>query len=238
MCVSTDVRNFDHAEGRRSEKRGTADTLHALELKYKRPGHLLFSQTSSYQPQQAPSLHLYISQILISLSILKMQPSALLFALVASVGLVSGASIPAPNVHERSILDNEGTTLEKRACFKTGQKYGDYKGEAQSYSRAACKNVFSGYYRKGQKFTQCYNLPNGNSVNFSVGLLGHNAGNSRFLGEDECYDGLSKEVKNCARGGQTTYGNWMYRWVTIISHVRAWLTSTGPIPTLEGAASE
>ncbi|KAH7349815.1 hypothetical protein B0T11DRAFT_332855 [Plectosphaerella cucumerina] len=128
-----------------------------------------------------------------------MQPSTLLFALVASEGLVSAASIPAFNVNERSILDNEGTALEKRACFKTGQKYGDYKGEAQSYSRAACKNVFSGYHRKGQKFTQCYNLPNGNSVNFSVGLLG----------EDECYDGLSKEVKNCARGGQTTYDNWM-----------------------------
>jgi len=101
--------------------------------------------------------------------------------------------------------------LEKRKCFKTGAEYGNQKGEAWEAVREVCKNEFQGTYYKGWKFTRCRNIAGKKSVKFTVGLTGPNAGAKRFLGEEECYSGLHKEVKNCGRGGETTYGNWYYR---------------------------
>ncbi|KAH6679892.1 hypothetical protein F5X68DRAFT_192973 [Plectosphaerella plurivora] len=136
-----------------------------------------------------------------------MNPSKILLALAASVGLASAVAIPNP-AGDVSLAE---APLEKRTCYSTGEKYGNYKGEAQELARTACRTYFRGEYKKGNTYNKCYNLPNGNSVNFSVGLLGQQAGSRRYLGEDECYSGLSKEVTGCDRGGKTTYGNWMYK---------------------------
>ncbi|KAL3952486.1 hypothetical protein ACCO45_012429 [Purpureocillium lilacinum] len=103
-----------------------------------------------------------------------MQLSVLFVVAVASLGLSSAATTPNPS----------DSHLEKRKCFKTGEK---------------------------EKVTRCYGISSKKSVKYTVGLLGPNAGATRYLGEDECYDGLHKEVVNCNRGGETTYGNWYYR---------------------------
>ncbi len=133
-----------------------------------------------------------------------MQLSVLFVVAVASLGLSSAATTPNPS----------DSHLEKRKCFKTGEKYGDHKGHAQAKVRELCKYSFKGYYKKGEKVTRCYGISSKKSVKYTVGLLGPNAGATRYLGEDECYDGLHKEVVNCNRGGETTYGNWYYRYLT------------------------
>jgi hypothetical protein len=130
-----------------------------------------------------------------------MQSSALLLVALASLGLTSAAALPES-------VDNN---LHKRTCFKTGENYGDQQGEAQQLARTGCNNHFAGTYNKGQSSSYCYNIPNGKSVVFTVSLSGPNAGATRFLGADECYDGLHKEVVNCGKGGESTYGNWYYR---------------------------
>ncbi|KAH6869428.1 hypothetical protein B0T10DRAFT_296282 [Thelonectria olida] len=131
-----------------------------------------------------------------------MQPSTLLLFAVASLGFTSAATIP-------EVTDSNH--LHKRKCFKTGQPYGNQQGEAQEFARTVCNNHFKGTWRKGDKVSRCYTLPDNKSVIFTVGLLGKNAGATRYLGSDECYDGLHKEVVNCSHGGETTYGNWYYR---------------------------
>ncbi|MBV5323575.1 hypothetical protein JZU51_02295 [bacterium] len=134
-----------------------------------------------------------------------MRPSTLIAFTVASLGLTSAAATPNPK---------DLNVFEKRKCFESGVKYGDEKGEAQQLAKVACRFIFQGTYKKRQYASKCYNLASRKkSVKFAVALSGPNAGATRYLGLDECYDGLHKEVVNCGRGGETTYGNWYYRYV-------------------------
>ncbi|KAK2592571.1 hypothetical protein QQS21_009716 [Conoideocrella luteorostrata] len=130
-----------------------------------------------------------------------MQFSHLLVVAVASLGFAPAAAHP----------ESVDSSLQKRACFKTGEKYGDQRDEAFARVREACRGYFVGTYPKGKLYTKCYNLSGNKHVKLSVGLFGHNAGKTRHLGEAECYDGLKKQVAHCDHGGEKTYGNWRYR---------------------------
>ena len=128
-----------------------------------------------------------------------MQFSSLLLVAVASLGFASA--------HPEAI----DSVIEKRACFKTGEKYGDQRDQAFARVRDACNGYFKGTYTRGKDYTKCYNLSGNKSIKVTVGLRGPNAGKTRYLGPAECYDGLKKQIAHCDKGGEKTYGNWKYR---------------------------
>lgn len=132
-----------------------------------------------------------------------MKPSTFLLFAVNYLGLASAAAIANP--------DGSLHAIEKRACFKTGASYGNDQDVALNAVETACKGPLQGKYDKRETRVKCYNLSGNKSVKLTVGLTGSNAGSTRTIGSDECIGGLSKEVVNCQRGGDTTYGNWRYR---------------------------
>ncbi|VUC21232.1 unnamed protein product [Clonostachys rosea] len=132
-----------------------------------------------------------------------MKASTLVLVAIHYLGLASAASIASPD----GIVEN----LEIRKCFATGEKYGIEKGEAFAAARQACNGPLKGTYSKRETRVRCYNIGRNKQVKLTVGLTGKNAGSTRTIGSDECYNGLSKEISNCEKGGDTTYGNWRYR---------------------------
>ncbi|CAI6091337.1 unnamed protein product [Clonostachys chloroleuca] len=133
-----------------------------------------------------------------------MRLSTLLVA-VNYLGLASAASIanPADSLY----------TLNKRNCFESGVSFGSDRGTAVAKARTACNGPLKGTYRKGHSHdrSECYNLSGSKQVKFTVGLTGPNAGDSASLSFEDCLDGLSSEIYNCGKGGDTTYGHWRYR---------------------------
>ncbi|CEJ94127.1 hypothetical protein VHEMI09678 [[Torrubiella] hemipterigena] len=124
------------------------------------------------------------------------------FVIPAILGYTAALTLP----------ETAGThQLQKRKCFATGQDYGDQYNEALHLADQVCSQVFAGEWIRGNKRSICYNTSGGHSVVFTLGLLGPNAGPTRTIGATECSNGMQKEVINCGKGGETTYGNWYYR---------------------------
>lgn len=132
-----------------------------------------------------------------------MQPSTLLLFAVSYLGLASAVSVAQP---EHSLH-----AMEKRACFKTGANFGNERAAAIEAAKKACNGPLKGTYKKRETAVKCYGIGGNKHVVFTVGLQGANAGSTRTLGAAECLDGLSSEIYNCGKGGDTTYGNWRYR---------------------------
>ncbi|KAH6884604.1 hypothetical protein B0T10DRAFT_493468 [Thelonectria olida] len=133
-----------------------------------------------------------------------MQLSTLLLYITASISLTSAIAIPEAG--------DSTQHLQKRACFKTGENFGNQRDLAQDKARFACNKHFKGNWKKRETVVKCYDLgSSGKSVLLTVGLTGPNAGSTRYLDPDECFSGLSSEILNCGKGGDTTYGNWRYR---------------------------
>ncbi|KAK7178059.1 hypothetical protein PSPO01_15890 [Paraphaeosphaeria sporulosa] len=132
-----------------------------------------------------------------------MKPSTFLLFAVNYLGLASAASIANP--------DDSVHAMEKRACFSSGANFGNDQNAALNAARTACNGYLKGKYNKRETRVKCYNLSSNKHVKLTVGLTGPNAGSTRKIGSDECYNGLTKEIIKCSKGGDTTYGNWRYR---------------------------
>ncbi|KAH8696989.1 hypothetical protein GQ44DRAFT_665948 [Phaeosphaeriaceae sp. PMI808] len=132
-----------------------------------------------------------------------MKPSTILFIAVNYLGLASAASI--------ANRDDSLHTMEKRKCFSTGENFGGDRQAALNAAKQACEGPLKGKYQKRETAVKCYNIADKKHVIFTIGLSGPNAGSTRTLGSDECYNGLASEINSCGKGGDTTYGNWRYR---------------------------
>ncbi|KAL2204497.1 hypothetical protein CC79DRAFT_1372495 [Sarocladium strictum] len=110
-----------------------------------------------------------------------MRPAILLLS--ACLGLSTAA--PSHDLTERSIEDR---AIKKRACFKSGATWGDKRQLADIAAQSACGNYFVVTYKRGLHTRL-----------------------QKYLGWDECYNGLKSEIHSCNYGGQATYGNWYYR---------------------------
>ncbi|KAK4188077.1 hypothetical protein QBC35DRAFT_550617 [Podospora australis] len=135
-----------------------------------------------------------------------MKPSTILVA-ITSLALSTAAAPtadPAPNA-------GHVNTIQKRGCFSTGATWGSDQNTALNKAREICDGFFEGTWQKRESHMRCFQLSANKHVKFTVGLMGPNAGATRYLGSDECYGGLISEIVKCSRGGETTYGNWRYR---------------------------
>ncbi|KAH8723849.1 hypothetical protein GQ44DRAFT_750667 [Phaeosphaeriaceae sp. PMI808] len=132
-----------------------------------------------------------------------MKPSTLLLFAVNYLGLASTASIANP--------DDSLHTIEKRDCFSSGANFGSDQNAALDAAQSACNGPLKGKYDKRETRVRCYNLSSNKHVKLTVGLTGPDAGSTRTIGSNECVNGLTKEIVNCSKGGDTTYGNWRYR---------------------------
>ncbi|CAH7666061.1 hypothetical protein PPACK8108_LOCUS378 [Phakopsora pachyrhizi] len=94
-------------------------------------------------------------------------------------------------------------------CHKGGVTYGSSANRARAteWLNEVCREI-SGYYPESAVGTKCRNGKENIRFNYYVK---HISPNTRYLGVDECKDGLNKEIVNCSRGGKTRYGNWEYR---------------------------
>jgi hypothetical protein len=133
-----------------------------------------------------------------------MKPATLLFFAANSLGLASAASVGSPD-------DGVLSAVEKRACFKSGANFSSDQNDALKAARTACTGPLKGKYSKRETRVRCYNIAGNKHVKLTVGLTGPNAPSTRTIGYSECYNGLVKEIINCGKGGDTTYGRWRYR---------------------------
>ncbi|KAL2206305.1 hypothetical protein CC79DRAFT_1398248 [Sarocladium strictum] len=121
----------------------------------------------------------------------------------ASLGLTSAA--PSSDLIERAI--------EKRACFKSGAKFGPLRDAARRQAEKHCREYYEGTYERGNTYTRESEVWRVGTesyimcIEFKVGLKGKNAPKKKYLGYTECVSGLRNEIVSCDRGGQTTYGN-------------------------------
>ncbi|KAG9253653.1 uncharacterized protein F5Z01DRAFT_737503 [Emericellopsis atlantica] len=53
----------------------------------------------------------------------------------------------------------------------------------------------------------CFNTPHG-KMDF---IITHISDGERDLSQEECYDGLQKEIHGCGKGGSSSYTNWRYK---------------------------
>ncbi|ETS76572.1 hypothetical protein PFICI_11959 [Pestalotiopsis fici W106-1] len=104
---------------------------------------------------------------------------------------------------------NEVHSVEKRGCYSGGEPWGDSKDYAFQLAAGACNSAMGQrtYTALSSSTSTCYDLGNNRHVNFNIFKL---TGDDRFLGYDECYDGLQKEINGCGYGGDSSYTNWRY----------------------------
>lgn len=100
-------------------------------------------------------------------------------------------------------------------CFSGGENWGDNKQAVYDMAHRMCHLNFQGNFEgnygpagtPGGHRALCRNL-NGKKMEFQIW---HVKGGDRWLSADECYSGLSSEIRNCNHGGDTTYTNWRYK---------------------------
>ena len=122
-------------------------------------------------------------------------------------------------------------------CYDVGP---DNMNKAWAYNnvKGICDAYMLGYYLPGQQRHGC--LKDGaNQWYFTVKL--RDDVNDRSIGEAECMSGLQKEISGCAKGGDSVYTNWEYKYVVAVSLVYFRLVITvltlmmmvGPMPIVE-----
>jgi hypothetical protein len=122
---------------------------------------------------------------------------------LAFVSLGSALAVPASNVTTRNIAPRE--------CYMHGVYWGASRETAAILAQQACNDLFSDReYHRNEASSGCYTLDDRRSVMFMVKLM---TSPIRMLGYDECFDGLSKEVYGCDKGGISSYANWVYQYV-------------------------
>ena len=104
-------------------------------------------------------------------------------------------------------------------CYGSGADWYD-KDEAASIANSACNLQLGGTYGpestyNGQK-ASCFNTPNG-KIDL---VVTHISEGELLLPQDECYDGLQKEIYGCSKGGESSYTNWRYKYAPIHKQLR------------------
>ncbi|KAH6856156.1 hypothetical protein B0I37DRAFT_402759 [Chaetomium sp. MPI-CAGE-AT-0009] len=98
-------------------------------------------------------------------------------------------------------------------CYRSGIDWYN-KNEALTIARAACQLTLSGTYGPDGTYNAqrgaCANTPNG-KIDL---IVEHISEGNRYIGVDECYDGLQKEINGCSKGGKSSYTNWFYKYNT------------------------
>ncbi len=94
-------------------------------------------------------------------------------------------------------------------CYQTGAKWSEAGGKDAAIGSlpVVCK-ALRGTYKKGEEFSYCVQPEKGRRFDFRIKYIGDDG--YRNISQRECEDGLVKEIKNCARGGNKSYGNWRY----------------------------
>ncbi|KAI1396264.1 hypothetical protein F4819DRAFT_491655 [Hypoxylon fuscum] len=78
--------------------------------------------------------------------------------------------------------------------------------EAYAAASDACTE-FKGNYGRYQAKQKCVAGADGSKYSFIVARLKNG---NRTIEQDECFDGLRKEIHGCERGGYSRYKNWSY----------------------------
>lgn len=98
-------------------------------------------------------------------------------------------------------------------CYESGLDWYN-KNAALAIAKAACSLTLSGTYGPESTFNgqrgSCANTPGG-KIDL---IIKHIKDGNRYLGADECYDGLQKEINGCSKGGHSSYTNWSYKYGT------------------------
>lgn len=99
--------------------------------------------------------------------------------------------------------------LVSAACFWSGQEWDGWHKFIQAGLREdICKpKVLSGDYIENEIKEKCLALGDGVHAKFSITRLNKSAS----LSDYDCYFYMNRELEECARGGETTYGNWRFR---------------------------
>ncbi|KAL9621570.1 MAG: hypothetical protein Q9160_003962 [Pyrenula sp. 1 TL-2023] len=91
-------------------------------------------------------------------------------------------------------------------CFKTGAKWPGIGDPVNSLDGVCDKS--KGHYDASEAYSVCINGEDGIRYNFEIR---NTSGGPLDLSANECIGGLSKEIVNCPRGGESSSGNWRYR---------------------------
>lgn len=98
--------------------------------------------------------------------------------------------------------------LVAATCYGSGADWPS-QDEAAVIAQSSCANALIGHYGPYELKEDCVSTITG-SINFAIL---HIRDAEREIGLDECVDGLKKEIA-CSKGGETSYTNWGYRYVS------------------------
>ena len=93
-------------------------------------------------------------------------------------------------------------------CFQTGANWPGI-GDPVGKLNGVCEKS-KGRYDASEVYSVCVNGPQNIRYNFQIKNI---SGEGRDLPKNECISGLSKEIVNCGKGGESSYANWQYRYV-------------------------
>lgn len=93
-------------------------------------------------------------------------------------------------------------------CYQTGATWSEAGGKqaARDSLSGVCEKL-QGTYKQNEERSVCVDRTN-RRYDFRVKYIGGDG--YRDISKRECEDGLVKEIDNCDRGGNTSYGNWRY----------------------------
>ena len=94
-------------------------------------------------------------------------------------------------------------------CYSSGQEWGDHNSAKIALNNAC--NSLNGGFAPGDVKKQCRDMPNGqHSYEFEVENRGSTGQSITF---DDCYNGISREIDGCSRGGDVDIGPIRYKQV-------------------------
>jgi hypothetical protein len=94
-------------------------------------------------------------------------------------------------------------------CYNSGESWGN-TGPANDAVQAICNsNNIAGSFSSGQTKSSCRKQGSNVQYNFEIK---YNGGGSQTLSDTDCRYRLKNEVNGCGKGGQSTVGDWFYRY--------------------------
>jgi hypothetical protein len=106
-------------------------------------------------------------------------------------------------------IERSPSVITQRTCYNSGERWDNTTESALAYAEISCDELLANRaYFSTQVRVSCYNLTDNKNVKFEVRLFD---GPRRYLGFDECYEHLRKEIIGCGQGGKSETAHWLFK---------------------------
>jgi hypothetical protein len=94
-------------------------------------------------------------------------------------------------------------------CYTSGESWGSAQAAAWDAAAEVCDTTVAGDFSSRQMKEACRNIgPN----KFAIFQVQWGGGGNNFISDPDCTFRLRNEIGGCGQGGQSTIGNWFFRY--------------------------